>query len=198
MGANNTALNGNFVDLNRIFTEMFDSINEVNMKDWKETDVQLSEYQTRSDQFVGLNNPADDTTARTGSGESVNTAAINNTLIGLKTLSPLLLNALESLRNKRWHEYDTMTGPALMAELAVVDGTLTSLSTSTPSITQGSGNIDVITIFTSSLRVKGLLDRIEPMLVARRNKDYGIVEDLYVDAMNVFGTFSTFTFTNNP
>ena len=198
MGATTTAVNANLAGLRGVFTDMLDAINEVNMKSWSGTTQELFELNAAQTVFIAATNPTNDTATKTSSTAVITSAAAITLFNAYKALEANTMLALEALRTKNWSEYKRLM-PAVnttYATLVTAQAAIT-VSAGQTTATQGAQATGMIFEFaTASERMKLIADRIVPMLNARAEKNYVLVEQLYIQAIDALAAGVNDSITN--
>ena len=179
MGANTTQFNTKYGLMISVMKDMYEAINELNMKDWSGVDQE--EFETRAAQatLVGTADVANVTTTKTSSNTVATPASVNTVFTATEQLEAPVLAAIEALNEKNWELADRQIAIVVTA-VATLSAALTAFdAASSVTATVGADKGDCGVLLVGQGRFKGILDGIVPMLNARRNKEYVEVDRLF-------------------
>ena len=179
MGANTTQFNTKYGLMISVMKDMYEAINELNMKDWSGVDQE--EFETRAAQatLVGTADVANVTTTKTSSNTVATPASVNTVFTATEQLEAPVLAAIEALNEKNWELADRQIAIVVTA-VATLSAALTAFdAASSVTATVGADKGDCGVLLVGQGRFKGILDGIVPMLNARRNKEYVEVNRLF-------------------
>ena len=179
MGANTTQFNTKYGLMISVMKDIYEAINELNMKDWSGVDQE--EFETRAAQatLVGTADVVNVTTTKTSSNTVATPASVNTVFTATEQLETPVLAAIEALNEKNWELADRQIAIVVTA-VATLSAALTAFdAASSVTATVGADKGDCGVLLVGQGRFKGILDGIVPMLNARRNKEYVEVNRLF-------------------
>ena len=179
MGANTAEFNAKYDLMISVMKDIYEAINELNMKSWSGVDQEEFEMKAAQATLVGTADVANVTTAKTSSATVATPASVNTVFTATEQLEAPVLAAIEALNAKDWELADRQIAIVVTA-VATLSTALTAFdNASSVTTTVGADKGDCGVLLVGAGRFKGIIDGIVPMLNARRVKNYVEVDRLF-------------------
>ena len=179
MGANTAEFNAKYDLMISVMKDIYEAINELNMKSWSDVDQEEFEMKAAQATLVGTADVANVTTTKTGTATVATPASVNTVFTATEQLEAPVLAAIEALNAKDWELADRQIAIVVTA-VATLSTALTAFdAASSVTATVGVDKGDCGVLLVGAGRFKGILDGIVPMLNARRVKNYVEVDRLF-------------------